>query len=321
MVDALHCLDFDTGFLVAGIGVGQDQQRLRAVGDVEAAVEAHRLDAALLASRFVESVGERDGLVVDLVREVRRKQRDRQRNGRLDLHVEFLAIVVGSHQAVDLGRRCDLVFFVQDAAPLETGLHAIVHARPAEVLDVEIVGVHELSDARSEDCSDRRDDGLFGPALVVEGDDHRPFGRKMTLINCVGHMLLHTEKAEIRRCSRVLYRGVPFVGPHHGHGDRISGIDLHVHVAASGSRMVDTAGMQAGGLQRNRFAVGRSPVEHAIVLRRQDGGEAADEHRGKDREVPHPMSICPGKCAHLGNSRRRNYGSTRIRSTAALRYV
>ncbi len=57
------------------------------------------------------------GLVVNLVGEMRRQQRDRQRDGRLDLHAEFLAVVVGSHQAVDLGYRRDLVFFVEDAAP------------------------------------------------------------------------------------------------------------------------------------------------------------------------------------------------------------
>jgi hypothetical protein len=27
-----------------------------------------------------------------------------------------------------------------------------------------------------------------------------------------------------------LHGGVPFIGPGHGHGDRVSGVDLHMHV-------------------------------------------------------------------------------------------
>ncbi len=42
VLHALHGIDFDVGFLVSGEGdVGQDQQRLRAVRDIEAAIEAH----------------------------------------------------------------------------------------------------------------------------------------------------------------------------------------------------------------------------------------------------------------------------------------
>ena len=71
MLDALYCLDLDIGFLVAGeIDVGEDQERLRAIGDVEGAVEGHRLDATFLAAGLVEGVGEGYGLVVDLVGEV-----------------------------------------------------------------------------------------------------------------------------------------------------------------------------------------------------------------------------------------------------------
>ena len=293
MIYALHGLNFDIGFLVSGkIDVGKDEKCLCTVGDIEAAVEAHRLHAAFLAAGLVESVGERHRLVVDLIREVRWKQSDRQWNGRLDLHVEFLPIVIRSHQAVDLGHRCDLVLFVQDASPFETGQNAIVHARPAEVLDVEIVGRHELSHARSEDGADRRDDRLLRLALVMESDDHGALGRKVTLVDRAGDMLLHAEEVESRRSVRVLRRGVPFVGPGHGHGDRIPGVDLHMHVAASGSRMVDAAVVQAGWFERDRLAVGRSPVEHAIVLRRRNGDEGADQQRDENRKVPHPISIC-----------------------------
>src|ERR1700756_5474320 len=186
MLDALYRVGLDRGFLVAGkIDVRQDQQRLRAIGDIKSAIETHRLDATFFAAGFVEGVGEGYGLVVDLVGKMGGQQSDRQRNRRLDLHAEFLAIVVWSHQAVDLGRRRDLVFFVEDAPPVELRLNAIV------VLDVEIVGRNELSRSRSEDGANGADDGLLGPALIAESDDHRTFGGKMTLVNRAGDMLLH----------------------------------------------------------------------------------------------------------------------------------
>ena len=134
------------------------------------------MDAAFLASGLVERVGEADGFVVNLVSQMRRQQRDGQRNGRLDLHTEFLVVVVGRHQAVNLGRGRHIIFFVQDAAPVELGLDAVVHTIPGVVLDVEIVWRHELARAWSEDHADSRDDRLLRPALVVEGDDHGPLG-------------------------------------------------------------------------------------------------------------------------------------------------
>ncbi len=74
MVDALYCVGLDCGFLVAGkIDVGKDQECLCAIGDVESAVEAHRLDATFLAAGLVEGVGEGHGLVVDLVSKMRWK--------------------------------------------------------------------------------------------------------------------------------------------------------------------------------------------------------------------------------------------------------
>jgi len=255
MLDALYRVGLDRGFFVAGkIDVGEDQQGLRAIGDIERAVEVHRLHATLLAASFVECVGEGHGFVVDLVGKMRGQQSDRQGDGRLDLQAELLAVVVGSHQTIDLGHGRDLVFFVEDAAPAELRLKVIV------VLDVEIVGRHELPRSRSEDGANGREDGLLGPALIAEGDDHRAFGGKMTLVNRAGDMLLHAEEAEIRRGSGAPHGGVPFVGPSHGHGDRVSGVDVHVHAAAPDSGMVDAAGVQAGGLQRDRLAVGSSPV-------------------------------------------------------------
>lgn len=190
MVHALHGVDLDVGLLIAGEGdVGQDEQRLRAVGDVEGAIEGHGLHAAFLASGLVERVGEADGLVVNLVGQMRRQQRDRQRNRRLDLNAEFLAVVVGRHQAVDLGRRRHLIFFVQNAAPVKLGQDAIVHAIPGVVLDVEIVGRNELLHAGSEDRADGCDDRLLRAALVMEGDDHGPLGRQMALVSAAGNVL------------------------------------------------------------------------------------------------------------------------------------
>jgi hypothetical protein len=53
---------------------------------------------------FCRGVGERDGLVVELVGQVRGEHGNRQGNGRLNFHAKFLGIAVGSAQAVDLGR-------------------------------------------------------------------------------------------------------------------------------------------------------------------------------------------------------------------------
>src|ERR1700686_991151 len=258
MLDALYRVGFDSGFLVAGkIDVGEDQQGLGPIGDVKSAVEAHGLNATFLAAGLVEGIGEGYGLVVDLVGKMRWQQSDRQRDGRLDLHAEFLTVVVRSHEAVDLGYRRDLIFFVEDAAPVELRLKETV------ILDVKIVGGKELPRSRSEDGANGCKDGLLGPALIAEGDDHGPFGGKMTLVNRAGDMLLHAEEAEIRSGSRA-HGGVPFVGPSHGHGDRVSGIDLHMHVAAPDRGTVDAARVQAGGLQRDRLAVSGGPYDRIL---------------------------------------------------------
>ena len=285
MLDTLHRVGLDISFLVSGkIDVGEDQERLRAIGDVKSAVEAHRLDATFLAAGFVECVGEAHGLVEDLVGKMRWQESDRQRDGRLDLHAEFLAVVVWSHEAVDFGYRRDLIFFVEDAAPVELRLNAIV------VLNVEIVGGDELPRSRSEDGANRGDGGPLGPALIAEGDDHGAIGGKMTLVNRAGDMLLHAEEIEIRRGSGMLHGGVPFVGPSHGHGDRVSGVDLHVHAAASDSGMVDAAGVETGGRQRDRLAVGSTPDNG--ILRMRVRGQGTEQQRGENGKVPHPRSIC-----------------------------
>src|SRR3984893_15452813 len=285
MLDALYSVGLDSGFLMAGkIDVGEDQQCLRAMGDVKSAVEAHGLDATFLAAGLVEGVSKGYGLVVDLISKMRWQQSDRQRDGRLDLHAEFLAVVVWSHEAVDFGCRRDLVFFVEDAAPVELRLKATV------VMDVEIVGGKELPRSRSEDGANGAEDGPLGPALIAEGDDHGPFGGKMTLVNRAGDMLLHAEEAEIRRGSGA-HGGVPFIGPSHCHDDRVSVVDLHMHVAATDSRTVDAAGVKAGGFQRDRLAVGGSPVENGI-LRIRGRSEGAEPHGRENGKVPHIRSIC-----------------------------
>src|ERR1700730_13411588 len=303
MLDALYSVGLDSGFLMAGkIDVGEDQQCLRAMGDVKSAVEAHGLDATFLAAGLVEGVSEGYGLVVDLIGKMRWQQSDRQRDGRLDLHAEFLAVVVRSHEAVDFGCRRDLIFFVEDAAPVKLRLKASV------VLDVKIVGGKELPRSRSEDGANGAEDGLLGPALIAEGDDHGPFGGKMTLVNRAGDMLLHAEEAEIRRGSAA-HGGVPFVGPGHRHSDRVSGVDLHMHVAAPDSGMVDVAGVQAGGFQRDGLAVGGSPYNG--ILRMRVRGQGAEQQRGKNRKVPHARSIGWVHARALANSRAEDYEGTK----------
>ena len=89
---------------------------------------------------------------------------------------------------------------------------------------MEIVGRNELLRSGSEDGANGGEDGLLGPALIAEGDDHRPIGGKMALVNRAGDMFLHAEEAEIPGAPE-LHGGVPFVGPSHGHGDRISGVN------------------------------------------------------------------------------------------------
>ena len=284
MLDALYRVGLDSGFLFAvKIGVGEDQEGLRTIGDVKSAVEAHGLDATFFAAGLVEGVGEGYGLVVDLIGKMRWQQSDRQRDGRFDLQAEFLSVVVWSHEAVDLGYGRDLIFFVEDAAPLELGLKAPV------VLDVEIVGRNELPRSRPEDGANGREDGLLGPALIAEGDDHPPFGGKMTLVNRAGDVLLHAEEAEIRRGSGAPHGGVPFVGPSHGHGDRVSGVDLHVHVAAPDCGIIDLAGVEAGGLQGDRLAVGGNP--DSAILRKRVRSQSAQKQCGENRKFPHSGSI------------------------------
>ncbi len=302
MLDALDRVGLDSGFLVAAkIDVGEDQKGLRAMGDVKSAVEAHGLDATFLAAGLVEGVGEGYGLVVDLVGKMRWQQSDRQRDGRLDLHAEFLAVVVRSHQTVDLGRRRDLVFFVEDAAPVELRLN------DTEILDVEIVGGKELPRSGPEDDANSGEDGLLRPALIAEGDDHGPIGGKMTLVNRAGDMLHHAEEAEMRSGAGA-HGGVPFVFPSHGHGDRVSGVDLHMHVSAPDSGMVDAAGVQAGRLQWDVLAVGSSPYNG--ILRIRVRGQGAEQQRGENRKVPHSRSIGWVHARTLANSREEDYEGT-----------
>jgi hypothetical protein len=121
-------------------------------------------------------------------------------------------------------------------------------------------------------------------------------------------MLLHAEKAEVRRGSGP-HGGVPFVGPSHSHGDRVSRVDLHMHVAATDRGMVDAAGLEAGGRQRDRLAVGSSPVK--AILRVRVRGEGAEQQRSENRKFPHTRSICWPSARTLANSRAEDYEGTR----------
>ena len=88
-------------------------------------------------------------------------------------------------------------------------------------------------------------------------------------------MLLHAEEAEIHGSFGVLHRGIPFVGPNHGHGDRITCFDPDMQVATTGGGMVDATDMKAGGLHGDSLAIGRSPVEN-VILSARERGEGAE---------------------------------------------
>ena len=87
-----------------------------------------------------------------------------------------------------------------------------------------------------------------------------------------------------------LHGGVPFVGPSHGHGDRVSGVNLHMHVPAPHRGTINAAGVQTCGLQRNCLAVGRTPVKAGILSIRIPG-EGAEQQRSENGKVPHTRSI------------------------------
>ncbi len=295
MLHALHGFDLDLGFFVAReVDIGKHHEILRAVGDVEGAIEAELLHAALLASGLVEGVRERDCAVVKLIGKVRGKDGDCQRNGRFNPHAQFLTVVVGSHQAVDLGRGRDVVFLVHDASPVELGQDAVVHAIPGVILDADVVRRNELANAGSEDGSNGRDDGPFGPALIAEGDDHRALGRQMTFVDRVNDVLLNADETEIQWRLGVLHGVVPRIGPYHGDSHRIAGFDLDMHIAAAGCGTVRASRMNACGLHRDGFVVGRSPVENAIVLAECECG-AGVKQRGKYAEFSHTTSIGGGR--------------------------
>jgi len=177
------------------------------------------------------------------------------------------------------------------------------------VLDVEIVGGHEWPRAGSEDGANGGEGGLFGPALIAEGDDHRALGGKMTLVNRAGDMLLHAKEGEIRRGSGLPHGGVPFVGPSHGNGDWVSGVDVHVHAAAPDSGTVYAGAVEAGGLQRDRLAVGSSPDNG--ILRIRVRGQGAEQQRGENEKVLHTRSICRVDARTLANSRGEDYEGTK----------
>lgn len=199
--------------------------------------------------------------------------------------------MVGRHQAINLGRRRHFILFVQDATPFKTGQHAVVHAVPTVVLDTDAAGRNELLHTRAENRADSCDDWFLRTALVAEGDDHRPLGWQMALVNRTGDMLLDAEKLEIYGSVGILHRRGPFISPSHGDGDGISGLDTDMEVAASGGRTIDAAGVHAGGLHGDGFAVGGSPAENAIVL--CCGGGGAEQQR-ENEKVFHNKSICRG---------------------------
>src|SRR5262249_22689967 len=155
-------------------------------------------------------------------------------------------------------------------------------------------GRNELARGWSKDRADGCDDWLFRSALVVESNDYRALGRKMALVDRAGHMLPDAEEFEIHGRVGIAARGIPLVGPGHRNSYGISRLDVNVHAAASGRRMVHAASVQAGWFKWDGLAVGRSPVEDAVILRARNGSEGADEKRNENGRVLHTRSICWG---------------------------
>ena len=85
-----------------------------------------------------------------------------------------------------------------------------------------------------------------------------------------------------------------------------------MHVAAPDSGIVDLAGVQAGGLQGNRLAVGGNP--EIAILRIRVRGQAAEQQCGENRKVPHTGSIGCGHVRTLANSREEDYEGTKCPS-------
>ena len=129
-------------------------------------------------------------------------------------------------------------------------------------------------------------------------------------------MFLHAEEAEIRRGSGA-HGGVPFVGPRHGHGDRVSGVNLHMHVAAPDAGIVDAAGMQAGRFQRDVLAAGSRPDN--LILRMRLHAKAQTSSVAKIERFLILKVLAGSSARTLTNSQRKDYEGTKFpRGTAAI---
>src|SRR5215472_6941639 len=114
-------------------------QRLRPVPRVERALERLRLHTALLAGCFFERRLEHLWLAVQLIRHRCRKHRHEHRYRGLDFDADQLAVVIRGVPAVNLQKRCELVFFLRLLDPLRLWREAVADANPPIVLDVDIV--------------------------------------------------------------------------------------------------------------------------------------------------------------------------------------
>ena len=140
--DAFHYLHLNFGFFVIGDArgrLGNNDERLRAVGDIERALELQSLYTTLLAGIFLECGLKRFRLPMQLVCDLRRQHRNDHRHGRLDFYADLVAVVIGRESAINFQERSELVLFFHLAKPLKLGLDAVFHAVPAEVLDVNVV--------------------------------------------------------------------------------------------------------------------------------------------------------------------------------------
>src|SRR5713226_8094663 len=152
ILHALHSLELDFGFFVVGdVGPGlrNNDERLRAVGQIEGALELQRLNAALLAGVFLQRRFELLRPGMKLVGDLRRQHGDDHGHRALDSYADRPAIVVGYEAAINLQEGSYLVLFLELENPLKLRLDAVFHADPAVILDMNVVGRNEMPHDRT----------------------------------------------------------------------------------------------------------------------------------------------------------------------------
>lgn len=104
ILDATGGQHFDFGFLLArhiAASLGRNDKRLRAIGQIEGALELQGLHAALLAGGFLEGGLERVWLGMQLIGDLRWEHGHNHGHRRLDFDADLLAIMVWLEAAIN----------------------------------------------------------------------------------------------------------------------------------------------------------------------------------------------------------------------------